>query len=448
MNVFVAGGGRVGFHLARLMSNENLNVTVLEEDPIRVEHIDFSLDVRTIRGNGSSVLLLQEAGVAAADLFVSSMGNDETNLIAAAMAKGLGAKKVVARVDAPMYIESNLLYEGMLGVDYILSPDALAALEITQYVENPGVLVSERFGRGLVHMRQIVVDHSFTGTSMALKELFPPGSGVLIGMVERKGRSTIPRGDFVIELDDTITLIGHKDRIDKFQRLFHRDEVKPQRIAIMGGGIVAQRTAQALQGKVKSIKILERNESLATKLAEKFPNVTVMCRDGSNRATMEEEQIDHHDMYIAATNDDERNIMSSVLAKDMGCKIVAALVHQPDFAPLVRRLGIDVAITPRASIANRILKLIHQDEVTSLAVLSEGYVEVVEFTVAPASPVLNMKLKEFDDKFPKDALVATIIRDDEVFVPGGEDRILEGDSIVLIATAASLEAAQSMLQKR
>jgi trk system potassium uptake protein TrkA len=446
MNIVIAGGGRVGFHLARLLSGEHQNVTVIESNTDQLEQIDFALDVSTVNGDASSVTLLQSIGVGDADLFVASMGNDETNLIAAATAKGLGAKQVVARVDHPKFIEANILYETVLGLDYILSPDALSALEVANYIQHPGILASEDFGRGLVQMRQIRVAKSPTTNGLTLKDILPPGSGVLLGVLVRNGESSIPHGDSVIEPGDHVTLVGHREKMCAVQKIFQGEEQTPRRVAIMGGSTIGLRLAQALEGKVRSVKIFERNEARSNELASQLKKAKVVCRDATSKVALQQEHTDSVDVFVAATADDEKNIMAAVLAKEVGARSVVAVVHQPDFAALVERLGVDLAVTPRASFANRILKLVHQQQVTALAVLSEGSVEVLEFTVGDGSPVLGHQLK--DVAFPLGALVATILRGDNVIVPSGEDEIRAGDAIILIATADSLEAARKILQKK
>ena len=445
MNIIVAGGGRVGYHLARLLSREKQDVTVIESDRDILEQIDYALDVNTVEGDGSNAMLLQSIGAGMADLFVSSMGNDEKNLIAAATAKGLGAKTVVARVGNPMYVNAHVIYEPVLNIDYILSPDALVALEIAHYIEDPGILAMEEFGHGLVHLRQIAAAVSPTTGGKSLKDVFPSGSRVLVGLISRDGKSVVPNGDAVVNPGDQVTLIGQRDKIGKALKLFQADTERPERVAIVGGGTIGLRLAQALDGKVKSVKLFERREDRATALAPKLKKGKVVCRDGTSRVSLEQEHIDAVDVFVSATKDDERNIMASVLAKDLGAKKAVAVINQPDFAPLVRRLGIDLAVTPRASIANRILKLAHLGQVESLAILDEGRVEVLEFEVGPKSAVLNRPLREASARLPKGVLVATIVRGDNVTVPGGDDRLQAGDRVVLIAKGDALEPARRLL---
>lgn len=446
MNIFIAGGGRVGFHLARLLSAERQDVTVIESDASRLEEIDYALDVSSVAGDGTSVLLQQSLGVSESRLFVASMGNDEMNLIAAATAKGLGAKQVVARVDNPLYIESHMLYESVLSVDYILSPDALAALEIATYIENPGIIASENFGRGLVQMRQLRVSKTPTEPGKALKDLIPPGTGVLLGVISRNGDSFIPHGDSVVEEGDQVTLIGHREKLGEIQQLFMDVETGPRKVAIMGGGKIGLHLAQALEGKMKSVKLFEKRADRANELATRLKKGKVVCRDAVSRASLEQEHISGFDVFVAATGDDERNILACVLAKEIGARETVAIIHQPDFAQLVDRLDIDLAVTPRTAIANRILKLVHQRDVSSLAVLGEGQVEIVEFPAKEDAAITEKPLRELKSKLPRGALIAAIMREKRVIVPSGGDEIRAGDQVIVIATSASLDAMRKLFE--
>jgi trk system potassium uptake protein TrkA len=446
MHIVIAGGGRVGFHLARLLSSEHKDVTVIENDQGRLDEIDYALDVSTVKGDGSSVMLLQQVGVSNADLFVASMGVDETNLISAATAKGLGAKKVVARVDNPMYVESHILYETVLGLDFILSPDALAALEIAQYVENPGVISSEEFAHGLVQLRQVRVKSSPTKGGKTLRDVLPPGSGVLLGVINHHGKSIIPHGDSQVADGDLVTLIGHKEKLRAVQELFGERSSKPRKVAIMGGSKIGLILAQALEGRVKTVKLFESKADRAERLAERLTKAKVVCRDAVSRETLDQEHIAGFDVYVAATGDDERNIIGSVMAKEVGVDDVVAVVHQPDFAMLVERLGIDLAVTPRTSIANRIIRLVHQKEVTGMAVLGEGQIEVIEITLREDAQVTGTRLRDLDIK-PGQALVAAIMREKQVVVPSGEDELRAGDHVVVIAMAQNRESVQKLFKK-
>lgn len=443
MNVFIAGGGRVGFHLAQLLGAEKKHdISVIENNTTAAEQIDYALDVRTVAGDAASVLLQREAGVGTCDVFVAVTGQDEVNLIAAATAKGLGAKQVVARVDDAMYIESNILYETILGIDYILSPEALTALEVAKYVENPGVVAAEDFGRGLVQMRQMRVSVSPTVNGLTLKDICPPGCGVLVGLISRGGDIMVPDGEAVIEPNDLVTFIGRRDKINDIMRQFQGTEPKATRVAIMGGSSVGLHLAQLLEGRQPSVKLFDWDLSRCNYLASRLKRTKIVCRDGTSRIALEQEHIADYDVFVSTTNDDEHNIMAAVLAKEVGAEKTIAVVHQPDFAPLVRRLGINHAVTPRASIANRILRLVHQRRVTSLAILEEGKAEIIELPVEDDSPAIGSALR--DVRLPRGTLVASILRGDEVIVPSGADTIEAGDSVVIIGAPEKLEAVRKM----
>lgn len=444
MNIHIAGGGRVGYHLARLLSAEGHDVTVVDHDTTRVEHIDYALDVSTVVGSAAGVLLLQEVGVAASDLFVSVTGSDEVNLIAAATAKGLGAKQVVARVDEPQYIESNILYETILGIDYLLSPNALTALEITRYIERPGMVAAEDFGRGLIQVRQLRITKAPGMGGKALKDL-PLPAGVLLGLISRSGENIIPHGETRIQEGDLVTFVGKKEEVEAVQRLFQTREPKPERVMIMGGGSIGLHLAHMLENTGRTVKIFDWDMKRCQYLAAQLTKAKVVCRDATSKVALEQEHVADWDVFVATTHDDERNIMAAVLAKELGAERTMTVVHQPDFASLVGKLGIDHAVTPRASLANRVLRLVHQSSTKSSTVLEEGQIDVVEYDVNPGSPAAGKRLR--DIKVPRGALVAAIIRTEEVIVPKGADHIQAGDSVIVFATPENLSSVKRLFTR-
>ena len=441
MNIFIAGGGRVGFQLARLLSKENHDVTVIESDQNQVDHVDYSLDVSTVTGRAEDVLLLQGLGVGEADLFLAATGDDEINLISATTAKGLGAKKVVARVENRIYNESDILYETIMGIDYILSPQALTAREIVNYVQNPGMIAAESFGNGRIRMFQIQVTKAPHAAGQSLKDIDLPG-GVLVGVISRAGEAQIPSGASQIQKDDIVTLLGQSESIESARKLFQGVELRNDKVVIMGGSRTGLQLAEILEKDGRSVKLFEWNMSRCNELASKLKKTKVVCRDATSRMSLEQEHVDDADIFIAATHDDERNIMASVLAKEVGARKGLAVVHQPDFVPLVRKLGIDHAVTPRACIANRILKLTSQEHHQSIAMLEDGQVEILEFKFNPSSPLHGKPLA--DIKFPEQSLVASIVRNDEVIIPTGIDTLQADDTVIVITTGDSLEAVRKL----
>jgi trk system potassium uptake protein len=443
MNIFIAGGGRVGFQLARLLTIDKHDVTVIESDQNQVDHIDYSLDVSTVCGRSQDVLLLQQLGVSEADLFIATTGADEINLIAATTAKGLGAKTVLARVENRMYNESDILYETIMGIDFIISPQALTAHETVNYIQNPGMIGTESFGHGRVQMLQIQVTKAPHSSDESLKDI-PLPEGVLIGVLSRDGKASIPYGGSQIETNDTVMLLGEKEGIKNAKHLFQGVEVRNQNVVIMGGSRTGLNLAQFLEKDDHNVTLIEWNMPRCNELASELRKTKVVCRDATSRISLEQENVDNTDIFVAATHDDERNIMASVLAKEVGAKRTVAIVHQPDFAPLVRKLGIDHAVTPRSCIANRVLKLTSQAHSQSLAMLEDGQIEVLEFKLKDEHPLLETPIT--DIKFPERSLVGTILRNDKVIIPSGKDTFLLGDTVIVIVNEKSIDAIRKLFQ--
>ncbi|MFA6240254.1 MAG: Trk system potassium transporter TrkA, partial [Candidatus Hydrogenedentales bacterium] len=302
----------------------------------------------------------------------------------------------------------------------------------------------EDFGRGLVKMRQLRVTKSPTTNGKTLKDIQLP-AGTLVGAISRNGATIIPHGDSTIEPGDVVAFIGERDQIDKALALFKGIEPKPQRVVLMGGGSIGLHLAQLLESRQISVKILDWNLQRCNELAAALKKTKVVCRDATTRSSLEQEHVDRADVFVSCTSDDERNIMASVLAKEVGVTQTISVVHQPDFAPLVRKLGIDHAVTPRASVANRILRLVHQKTVASLAILEEGEVEIVELSVSEGAHIAGKALK--DVSLPRGTLVASILRGDAVLVPKGDSVVWAGDSVILIASANLIDDAQKLFRR-
>lgn len=440
MNIFILGGGRVGFHLARLLSEESYDVTVIERDPEHQEYIDQMLNAQVLLGDGASALFLQSIDIGEADLFVACTGKDETNLLAAAAAKGLGARQVVARVEKAPYMVESYMYDQLLNIDYILSPDALAAQEISNYVLHPGVLISEEFSHGHILLRQVQVASDAPAAGHLLSEVLQPDSGALAGVIERQGKVFVPDGATRIEAGDKVSLLSKRETMSAALCKFQGRVTAMHRVAIMGAGTIGLWIAHALENKVSEVKLFERESERAQQVASEFQkrNIQIIYRDATSRNSMEQEHLDSYDLFIATTEDDERNIIAGVLAKEVGVASVAAVVHHADFAPLAEKLGINIAVTPRTVIAGSVLKIVRQKTVAASATLNEGEAEILEIAVHEKSPLKDMMLKHAKGKLPPKVLVATIMRGDDAFIPNGSTQIREGDSLILIATTENV----------
>ncbi|NLN92391.1 MAG: Trk system potassium transporter TrkA [Candidatus Hydrogenedens sp.] len=449
MNIFILGGGRAGYHLARLLSEENYDVTVIERDPEHQEYIDQMLNARVLLGDGASALFLQSIDIAGADLFIACTGRDETNLLAATAAKGLGAKQVVARVEKAPYMVESYMYDQLLNIDYILSPDALVAQEISNYALHPGVLISEEFSHGHILLRQVQVAADAPANGQLLSEVLQPDNGALAGVIERQGKVFVPDGTTRIAVGDKVSLLSKRETMSEALSKFQGRVSTIQRVAIMGAGTIGLWIAHALEKKVSEVKLFERESERARLVAGEFQkrNIQVIHRDATSRNSMEQEHLDSFDLFIATTEDDERNILAGVLAREVGVSSVAAVVHHVDFAPLAEKLGINITVTPRSMIAGSVLKIVRQKTVAASATLNEGDAEILEITVHEHSPLKGVMLKNSKGKLPARVLVATVLRDNDTFIPNGNTVIREGDSLILIATTENIHEVRKFFQR-
>ncbi|HOC69911.1 MAG TPA: Trk system potassium transporter TrkA [Candidatus Hydrogenedentes bacterium] len=448
MNIFIMGGGRVGSHIAQMLSEEEYDITVIEKNPDDQERLDLSLNARIVLGDGTSALLMQSLDVGEADLFIACTGNDESNLIAAAAAKGLGARQVLARVEKPIFVEESVLFEGFLNIDYMLSPDALVAQEIVNYIVYPGVLAAEDFAQNKIQLRQVQVSANASAANHPLSDTLPPGGGVLVGVLERDNIITIPHGSDHVLPGDKVTLIGKRESMQKAIQTFQGEEPRMQHIAIMGGGGIGRWIAHSLEGKVESVKLFEVDLAKAERIASGFRkgNIHVIHRDATSKSDLEQEHINDFDLFVATTEDDERNMIAGVLAQAVGSKMSAVVMHHPDFAPLAEKLGIHMTVTPRDVLSNSILKILRQQSISTSSILREGDAEVLEITLGKTSQALGKKIKDMRHLLPRGLIITTIIRGDLAYVPGGEDMLESGDSIVIIAMANAIIEAQRLFQ--
>jgi trk system potassium uptake protein TrkA len=267
---------------------------------------------------------------------------------------------------------------------------------------------------------------------------------VLVGLIRRDQTYEIPHGGSSIKRDDEVTLIGRRENIGQAVKLFHGVELRNEKVVIMGGSRTGLHLAEMLENRGKRVKLFDWNLGRCNELAAQLKTTKVVCRDATSRLALEQEHVDGADIVVSVTHDDERNILASVLAKEVGARQALAVVHQPDFASLVTKLGIDHAVTPRACIANRIMRLVTSRQSRALAVIGDGQAEVIEFKVGESSPLDGRELRDLE--FPAGALVASILRKESVIVPRGDDVIRAGDAVIVVALADSRDDLDSFFE--
>ncbi|MCD6385832.1 Trk system potassium transporter TrkA [Candidatus Sumerlaeota bacterium] len=437
MNIVVIGAGTVGSSIAELLVRSGHNLTLIDTNRQRLLEISEMYDLQTIVGSGCSYEILQSAGVDRAQLVLAMTDNDEVNLLSAQIARFLGAGKTVARVRKREYLEPiKFNVRSMLGIDLIISPEVLTAVEIARFLANPDSLTLAHFAQDKVQLRQLSIAEDSPFAGKLVKDLRLP-RGLLLVLISRDNEVIIPHGDSQLKPGDRVSFIGESSVFRKACSLFGVCDVGIKSICVAGGGEIGMYLAEILDRQDYVVKLIDLNPERCEFLSEHLNKTQVVYGDVTNRYFLEEERIHNSDVFIAVTGDDETNVMSSLLAKEIGVKQCITKVDRPDYAEVIERVGIDLALSPRLITAEKILTLLARGRIKSLSLLEEGKVEVIEYEVAPETPITGESLSRL--QLPRQALVGMIVREGDVRVPQGQDRIYPGDTVIMIARAEVVE---------
>jgi trk system potassium uptake protein TrkA len=428
MRVIVAGAGEVGWFIAGKVSGQGHDVTIIDRDEKRIRQINDELDVRALCGSAGSAHMLLQAGIAETDLLVAVTGSDETNIVCGSLSHELGAKRVVARVDEVIYRKApEISYRTHFGLDDLVSPEMLTALELASYVRNPGSLAVEHFARGQLEMQQLTVDRGSSYVGKDLVELDLP-EGVKICSIEREGQIIIPSATDQIHHEDLITIVGQTEKVMRAREGFESGHAQTRKIVIMGGAHTAMSLARRLQTRSFRLTIIERDPNRCQILADALPHATILNGDATSLAFLNEERIGNADVFITTSSSDEANIMGAIQAKNLGVQKVMVVIHRPDYANLMEKIGIDRAVSPRVVMAQEILSLLNQGNESTLTELGEGSVQILQLAVE-GQDFVGKKLRDIE--MPENTLILTLQREHNVMVPQA-DTVFQLDDTVLV----------------
>ncbi|TDI45891.1 MAG: Trk system potassium transporter TrkA [Acidobacteria bacterium] len=444
MDIIVIGAGEVGYHLAKELSSRDHNVVVVDISHERLERIGEQLDVTTLCGNGAHLDVLQRAEAETCDLLLAVSNKDNVNLVASRLAKGLGARRSVVRsTDVDAVVSRRGLYSSLFDVDLLLSTQLLTTSRIVQRVRRHHNQIIEEYLGGKVQIRRVSVTEGSRAAGRMVADLGLPAQTLVVALF-RDDEVLVPWGDTVIEVGDQLLMAAASGRMPQVEKLFSQADEDLGTIIVAGGGRMAVAVCQALTNYTVRLKVIERDKSRCRELAKILPQAIVLLGQATETALLEEEHVEKASQFLAMTGDDETNVVASLLARDLGAEGIVTLVHRPDMLALCERMGLDGTVSPRLIAAERILEYIDSDFVSNIASVAGGRAQVFERVVCKDSPIAGCTLAELD--LPPGALVVSVQRGDEIWVPHGNDTIEPGDLVVFFAASQVLEEAVAALQ--
>lgn len=447
MKIIIAGAGEVGFHLAKLLSFESQDITLLDRDKENLAYADTHLDIRVIKGDATSIAVLKDARVASSDLVIAVTSSETSNITICLMAKQLGAKRTIARISNTEFIEYKKdLRLTALGIDELISPEELAASEIQLLLDQAGFNDTYEFEDGALIMVGTTLQRTAPFVGKSVKEaanVFPDFHFMPIA-IQRSGTqyTLIPRGDTQFKEGDQVYFITSKEGVDQLYRLTGRVKEDIKNVMILGGSKIGYKTARDLCGNRFNVKLIEKNKAKALDIAEDLPDALIINGDGRNVELLEEEDIDQMDAFISVTGDSETNIMSCLVAKSRNIKKTIALVENMDYFQLSHSIGIDTLINKKLLAANNIFRYIRKGEVVALTKLNNMNAEILEFIVNPGSKITGKLIKDLE--FPRSAIIGGVIRNDEGLIALGDFEIKVGDKVVVCSLPRSIKKVEKM----
>lgn len=437
MKIILVGGGKVGTALARQLSEEGHNVTVIDTNKPRVEHISEAYDVMGIVGNGASIATLYEAGIEEADVFIAITGSDELNLLCCMFAKKAGHCHTIARVRNPSYSHELEFIKKQTGISAIVNPEMAAAMEISHLLRFPGASKIDTFADGRVRLIKCALTEAQGMDGMAIRDILSRlGSDVLVCAVERGADVLIPNGDFVLRNGDQVTFLATQERArDFFQKI--NLPVRPVKNAlIVGGGAIAFYLSQELLENKVRVRIVERDPARCIQLAEELPEAQILNEDGSNRDFLLSEGLGSAEAFVALTNIDEENVLLTLFAKKHSKGKLVTKINRLEFDDIISGLELGSIVYPKYMTCDYIVQYVRalQNEagsnVKTLYRILDDRVEALEFTVHEESKATGVPLSRL--RLKQNLLLCCIMRGDQILIPRGGDEIQVGDNVIVV----------------
>ncbi len=446
MKIVIAGAGDVGFHLAKLLSYESQDTYIIDSDGEKLNYINNHLDVITKKGDATSVRLLQEIGIESADLLLAVTDSQNTNFTISVIGKALGVKKTIARIRNQEFLDNSVVDFKKYGVDFMISPEELAAEEIKLLLNQSSFNDTISFENGLFNVMGTTLGYKSPILDLTVKEAKEKFSNVdfITIAIKREGstQTIIPRGDSIYKMNDQVYFSVPNYSIESLYPIIGKEHVDIKNVMILGGGSVGEKTARNLCKDNFNVKLIEQKKERAETLAENLLNTLVIHGDGRDLELLEEENIREMDAFIAVSSNSETNIMSCLVAKSKGVKKTVALIENMDYINISQTIGIDTLINKKLIAASNIFRHIRKGEILALANLHNIDAEVFEFEVQKGAKVTKKPIREL--RFPREAVFGGVIRNGEALMSFGSIQIQEGDHVIVFCLPEAISIVEDL----
>jgi trk/ktr system potassium uptake protein len=447
LKIVIVGAGEVGFHIASHLTLENKDVVVIDKKSDAIRRVSDNLDVQVIQGSGSSPVVLEEAGIGSAEILLAVTDSDEANLVACLVANMLSpSTKKLARVrDSDFDQYHNHFRENSPHIDTIINPEIEVVKTIESMMRVPGAADVGEFADGRLKFIGIYLDKSSRLAGIKLSEIPEKitNARLLIAAVVREEELIIPGGNDYLMPGDLVYFISEQDKLEDILTVFDKYHQPMSRALIIGGGRLGFRLANSLEESGIYCKIIEKNPDRCAYLAEGLNKTVVLCGDGSDQGLLTEENVQEIDVVITLTDNEETNILASLLSKRMGAKKAITKVSKFSYFPLMKAIGIEQVVSTRLSAVNTILRHIRRGKVLSDISIKGEQAEAMEALALETSEIVDKPLKKVS--FPKDAIVVGIIRKDEIIIPTGDSVIRPEDRVIIFARRQTIPKIEKIL---
>ena len=439
MKIIIAGAGEVGTYLAKMLYTVNHDIIVIDKDENKLKNIDSHFDFLTVKGSATSISILKDSDISRADLLIAITETEEANMTIAILGKKLGAKKVIARVNNHEYLEkSNHRFIDEMGIDSLVYPEILASKEVVSMLQQSGTSKKFDFSSGhlSLYVLKLNVESPIIGKTLEQAAIDNEPYEYRTVAISRDYQTVIPHGSDQFKMNDLVYIVTSQEGINHLMNYAGKSHFPIKNVMIMGGSRIGRKTAKALEGKF-NVKLLEIDKNRSFELADSLDKTLVVNADGTDIDVLLEEGIKNMDAFVAVTGNSETNILTSAIAKKFGVKKTIAEIENLEYIQIAESMGIDSVINKKLIAASHIFSHTMSADVSTVQCLSSTDAEALEFIVHENSAILKNSLKNL--KFPKNAIIGGVIRDNISFIAKGDTEFMPNDKVIAFALPEAIK---------